>query len=159
LRDRAVRPLLLLLSLMSLPPAFATGAEALIIPYVAYRGYIPYVAYQGYPAGTGGVLLACVPAGMLVTHLAVGRVVRPHGNAWSRRVGAARSRGVRAGRPLTTLRLGDRVPDRLGRCLDVHPVPGSSSCPAQRLSSSVLQFVLEVGERCDLTIGVSIQRS
>lgn len=65
LRDAAVRPLLLL---QWLPPAFAVGAEALMVPYAAYRGYAP---------GSAGLLLACAPAGMLVADLVVGRFVRP----------------------------------------------------------------------------------
>jgi len=65
LRDPAVRPLLLL---QWLPPAFAVGAEALMVPYAAYRGY---------PAASAGLLLACAPAGMLLADLVVGRFVRP----------------------------------------------------------------------------------
>ncbi len=64
-RDPVIRPLLLL---QWLPPAFATGAEALVVPYVAYRNF---------PAGTVGLLMACVPAGMLAADLVVGRFLRP----------------------------------------------------------------------------------
>jgi predicted MFS family arabinose efflux permease len=65
LRDREVRALLLV---QWLPPSFVTGAEALVVPYAAERGY---------PAGSAGLLLASVPVGMLVGNLAVGRLVRP----------------------------------------------------------------------------------
>jgi MFS family permease len=65
-RDPVIRPLLLL---QWVPPAFATGAEALIVPYVAYRDL---------PAGAVGPLMACVPAGMLAADLAVGRLLRPN---------------------------------------------------------------------------------
>src|SRR5262245_30319043 len=65
LRDPAVRPLLLV---QWLPPAFITGAEALVVPYAAMRGFAP---------GSAGVLLACVPLGMLVGSVLFGRLVRP----------------------------------------------------------------------------------
>jgi hypothetical protein len=64
-RDPVVRPLLLV---QWLPPAFATGAEALIVPYTALRGF---------PAGAVGALMAAVPTGMLLADLAVGRLLRP----------------------------------------------------------------------------------
>ncbi|MFC1429904.1 MFS transporter [Streptacidiphilus sp. N1-3] len=51
-----------------LPSAFSAGAEGLV---VAYAGR------SGFPAGTAGPLLACLPIGMLVGDLAVGRFVRP----------------------------------------------------------------------------------
>jgi len=65
LRDTAVRRLLLI---QWLPPAFLTGVEAVVVPYAAGRAF---------PAGTVGGLLACVPAGMLVADLVVGRFLRP----------------------------------------------------------------------------------
>ncbi|EXG81092.1 MFS transporter [Cryptosporangium arvum] len=65
LADRRVRTLLLA---HWLPPAVTTGAEALLIPY-AERAH--------YPAGTGGLLLACSPIGMLLGNLAVGRLLGP----------------------------------------------------------------------------------
>lgn len=65
LRDPALRPLLLL---QWLPPAFVTGAEALVVPYAAMRGFSP---------GSAGLLLACVPVGMLAANVVVGRLVRP----------------------------------------------------------------------------------
>ncbi|WP_163511767.1 MFS transporter [Fodinicola acaciae] len=51
-----------------LPSGIAVGAEGLIIPYAAQRGF---------PPGAAGVLLACLPVGMLVGNLLVGRFVRP----------------------------------------------------------------------------------
>ncbi len=65
LADRRVRALLLA---QWLPPAFVTGAESLIVPYAAERGF---------PAGASGLLLACLPVGMLAGDLVVGRFVRP----------------------------------------------------------------------------------
>jgi len=63
--DRAVRVLLLA---TWLPPAFLTGAESLIVPYAARHGFA---------AGSPGLMLACVPAGMIAGDLAVGRLLRP----------------------------------------------------------------------------------
>jgi MFS family permease len=51
-----------------LPPACATGAESLLVPYVAARGL---------SAGVAGLLLACVPVGMMIGSLVLGRVVGP----------------------------------------------------------------------------------
>jgi predicted MFS family arabinose efflux permease len=51
-----------------LPSGIAVGAEGLIIPYAAQHGF---------PAGSSGFLLACLPVGMLIGNLAVGRFVRP----------------------------------------------------------------------------------
>lgn len=51
-----------------LPSGIAVGAEGLIIPYAAQRGF---------PPGVSGLLLACLPVGMLVGSLLVGRFVRP----------------------------------------------------------------------------------
>ncbi|HWS38416.1 MAG TPA: MFS transporter [Actinoplanes sp.] len=51
-----------------LPPAFAVGAEALLVAYGARRGF---------PTGTGAILMAAPPIGMLLGDLAVGRFVRP----------------------------------------------------------------------------------
>ncbi|WP_279582124.1 MFS transporter [Fodinicola feengrottensis] len=65
LSDRSIRRLLFA---QWLPAMFVTGAEALVIPYAAERGF---------PAGTTGFLLACVPVGMLSGNLAVGRLARP----------------------------------------------------------------------------------
>jgi len=65
LRDRTIRALILA---QWLPPACVTGAESLIVPYVAVRGL---------PAQTGGLLLACLPVGMMIGSLVVGRVVGP----------------------------------------------------------------------------------
>jgi predicted MFS family arabinose efflux permease len=65
LRDRRVRALLLV---QWLPPAFITGAEALVVPYAAERGFAP---------GAAGLMLAFVPAGMLAGNLAVGRLLSP----------------------------------------------------------------------------------
>jgi len=53
-----------------LPPAFATGAEALLIPYATQRRY---------PGPAIGLLLAAVPLGMLVADVIVGRLIRPAG--------------------------------------------------------------------------------
>ena len=49
-----------------LPPAFVTGAESLMVPYVSARGL---------PAGSAGLLLACLPMGMLIGGLVVGRIL------------------------------------------------------------------------------------
>jgi predicted MFS family arabinose efflux permease len=65
LGDAAVRRLLLA---QWLPPAFVTAAESLLVPYAAGRGY---------PAGVPGLLLACVPVGMIAGDVVVGRLVRP----------------------------------------------------------------------------------
>ncbi|MGE5287930.1 MAG: MFS transporter [Micromonosporaceae bacterium] len=63
--NRAVRVLLLA---NWLPPAFVTGAESLIVPYSARRGF---------PAGAPALMLACLPAGMIASDLAVGRLLPP----------------------------------------------------------------------------------
>lgn len=65
LADPAVRGLLLA---QWLPAWFATGAEALIVPYTASLGR---------PAGTAGPLLAAVPVGMLLGEVLVGRFCPP----------------------------------------------------------------------------------
>src|SRR6185369_16449644 len=67
LGDPPVRRLLLM---QWLPPMFAVGAESLLIPYAASRGFA---------ASASGLLLAAVPLGMLVSGLVVGRLVRPAG--------------------------------------------------------------------------------
>ncbi|MFG2043412.1 MFS transporter [Dactylosporangium sp. NPDC048998] len=67
LRDRTIRRLLLI---QWLPPAFITGAEALMVPYAAGRGF---------PVGVAGWLLAAIPVGMIAGNVVVGRLVRP---AW-----------------------------------------------------------------------------
>jgi predicted MFS family arabinose efflux permease len=53
---------------MWLPPAFVTGAESLLIPFAALRGF---------PDGSAGLLLACVPVGMLIGNFAVARLLAP----------------------------------------------------------------------------------
>jgi MFS family permease len=53
-----------------LPPTFAVGAEALLIPYAAVRHF---------PPSATGLLLAAVPLGMLISGVVVGRLVRPAG--------------------------------------------------------------------------------
>ncbi|TCO48923.1 MFS transporter [Actinocrispum wychmicini] len=63
--DRTTRNLILA---QWLPSAFVTGAESLLVPYAAVRGQ---------PVETGGLLLACLPVGMMIGSLAVGRFVRP----------------------------------------------------------------------------------
>ncbi|WP_256177898.1 MFS transporter [Kitasatospora aureofaciens] len=65
LRDRAVRRLLLA---QWLPSAFVAGAEGLIVAYAGARGF---------PAGSYAILLACLPIGMLLGDLLVGRLLRP----------------------------------------------------------------------------------
>ncbi|MEV0038479.1 MFS transporter [Streptomyces sp. NPDC050804] len=65
LADRRVRTLLLA---QWLPPMFVTGAESLIVPFVSDNRM---------PDGSTGLLLACLPVGMLAGDLAVGRFVRP----------------------------------------------------------------------------------
>jgi MFS family permease len=65
LRDPTVRALLLV---QWLPPAFLTGAEALVVPYIAARG-------EG--AGVAGLVLATTPVGMLLGSLVVGRLLAP----------------------------------------------------------------------------------
>ncbi|WP_426508632.1 MFS transporter [Dactylosporangium sp. McL0621] len=65
LRDRTVRRLLLV---QWLPPAFITGAEALMVPYAAGRGF---------PVGVAGWLLAAIPVGMVGGNLVVGRLLAP----------------------------------------------------------------------------------
>jgi hypothetical protein len=63
--DPAVRILLLA---TWLPPALLTGAESLIVPYAAQHHF---------GAGAPGLLLACVPAGMIAGDFAAGRLLRP----------------------------------------------------------------------------------
>lgn len=65
LGDRAVRRLLIV---QWLPASLFVGAESLLVPYGAARGF---------STGTPGLLLACVPAGMLAGNLVFGRLVRP----------------------------------------------------------------------------------
>ncbi|MFF3752494.1 MFS transporter [Streptomyces sp. NPDC002018] len=65
LADRRVRALLLA---QWLPPMFVAGAESLIVPFVSDHRM---------PDGSAGLLLACLPVGMLTGDLAVGRFVRP----------------------------------------------------------------------------------
>ncbi|MYW97932.1 MFS transporter [Amycolatopsis rubida] len=61
----AVRKLLLV---QCIPSGFAAAAESLLIPYCAERQFTSTQA---------GFLLACLPAGMLVGDLAVGRLLEP----------------------------------------------------------------------------------
>jgi predicted MFS family arabinose efflux permease len=63
LRDRTIRVLILA---QWLPPACVTGAESLIVPYVAVRGL---------PVEAGGLLLACMPVGMMIGSWLIGRWV------------------------------------------------------------------------------------
>ncbi|WP_370414571.1 MFS transporter [Streptomyces fradiae] len=65
LRGRPVRRLMLA---QWLPPAFVAGAEGLIVAYAGARGFAP---------GWYAVLMACLPVGMLVGDLLVGRLLRP----------------------------------------------------------------------------------
>lgn len=65
LRGRTVRRLLLA---QWLPAAFITGAEGLIVAYAGGRHFAP---------GWYAVLMSCVPVGMLVGDLLVGRLLRP----------------------------------------------------------------------------------
>ncbi|MFJ9447428.1 MFS transporter [Kitasatospora sp. NPDC101235] len=65
LRDRAVRRLMLA---QWLPSGFVAGAEGLIVAYTGTRGF---------PAGSYAMLLACLPVGMLLGDLLVGRLLRP----------------------------------------------------------------------------------
>ncbi|MCZ4097733.1 MFS transporter [Streptomyces sp. So13.3] len=51
-----------------LPSAFAASAESLVVPFAGWRGF---------PDGTAGFLLACLPVGMLLGNLVVGRFVLP----------------------------------------------------------------------------------
>ncbi|HEY2309328.1 MAG TPA: MFS transporter [Streptosporangiaceae bacterium] len=63
--DPAVRILLLA---TWLPPAFLAAAESLIVPYAAQHRF---------PASSPGLLLACVPVGMIAGDFAAGRLLRP----------------------------------------------------------------------------------
>lgn len=63
--DPAVRILLLA---TWLPPAFLAAAESLIVPYAGQHRF---------PASSPGLLLACVPAGMIAGDFAAGRLLRP----------------------------------------------------------------------------------
>ncbi|MFI7006411.1 MFS transporter [Streptomyces sp. NPDC050145] len=65
LRGRTVRRLMLA---QWLPPAFVAGAEGLIVAYAGGRDFAP---------GWYAVLMACLPVGMLVGNLRVGRLLRP----------------------------------------------------------------------------------
>lgn len=65
LRDGPVRSLLIA---QWLPSAFVAGAESLVVAYSGHRRFA---------AGTYGLLLACLPVGMLVGDLLVGRLLRP----------------------------------------------------------------------------------
>lgn len=65
LTDRTVRALLLA---QWLPSAFVAAAESLVIPYASVRGF---------PASAPGLLLACIPVGMMIGNLVVGRMLRP----------------------------------------------------------------------------------
>ncbi|WP_430787511.1 MFS transporter [Actinoplanes sp. G11-F43] len=65
LSDRGLRGLFLA---QWLPTAFAVGAEALLVSYGARRGF---------PPGSGALLMAASPVGMLLGNLVVGRLLRP----------------------------------------------------------------------------------
>ncbi|MFB6816743.1 MFS transporter [Streptomyces sp. NPDC056347] len=65
LHGRTVRRLMLA---QWLPPAFVAGAEGLIVAYAGERGFAP---------GRYAVLMGCLPVGMLVGDLLVGRLLRP----------------------------------------------------------------------------------
>ncbi|TQS45360.1 MFS transporter [Cryptosporangium phraense] len=65
LGDRRVRVLMLA---QWLPPAVGTGGEALLIPYAEVRHF---------PTGSGGLLLACSPIGMMIGDIVVARLVAP----------------------------------------------------------------------------------
>ncbi|MFB7277971.1 MFS transporter [Streptomyces hydrogenans] len=65
LRARTVRRLVLA---QWLPPAFVAGAEGLIVAYAGGRHFAP---------GWYAVLMGCLPAGMLVGDLLMGRLLRP----------------------------------------------------------------------------------
>ncbi|MFD6872619.1 MFS transporter, partial [Streptomyces koyangensis] len=65
LRGRTVRRLMLA---QWLPPAFVAGAEGLIVAYAGERHFAP---------GWYAVLMGCLPVGMLVGDLLVGRLLRP----------------------------------------------------------------------------------
>ncbi|MEC4575748.1 MFS transporter [Streptomyces virginiae] len=65
LRRRRVRRLMLA---QWLPPAFAAGAEGLIVAYAGEHHFAP---------GWYAVLMGCLPAGMLVGDLLVGRLLLP----------------------------------------------------------------------------------
>ncbi|MFC6887003.1 MFS transporter [Actinomadura yumaensis] len=65
LADPAVRALLLA---QWLPPAFVAGAESLLVPYAAVRGY---------PEGTAALLMGCSAGGMLLGNVAGARLLTP----------------------------------------------------------------------------------
>ncbi|MEU9204440.1 MFS transporter [Streptomyces sp. NPDC048332] len=65
LRGHAVRRLMLA---QWLPPAFVAGAEGLIVAYAGEHHFAP---------GWYAVLMGCLPVGMLVGDLLVGRLLRP----------------------------------------------------------------------------------
>ncbi|MFI5953707.1 MFS transporter [Cryptosporangium sp. NPDC051539] len=65
LADRRIRILMLA---QWLPAAVGTGGEALLIPYAEV---------QHFPTGSGGLLLACSPVGMLVGDVVVARLLAP----------------------------------------------------------------------------------
>jgi MFS family permease len=65
LRGHTVRRLMLA---QWLPPAFVAGAEGLIVAYAGGRHFAP---------GWYAVLMGCLPVGMLVGDLLVGRLLRP----------------------------------------------------------------------------------
>lgn len=73
LRDPVVRALLLV---QWLPLAFVSGAESLLVPYADRNGH---------PPGSAGLLLACVPVGMIVGNLVTTRLrpaLRERLTAW-----------------------------------------------------------------------------
>jgi hypothetical protein len=64
----ATPPVRRLLLVHWLPPAFAVGAESLLVVYAQTRGL---------PPGSGGLLLACLPVGMIIGNLVAGRLLTP----------------------------------------------------------------------------------
>jgi predicted MFS family arabinose efflux permease len=64
----ATPPVRRLLVVHWLPPAFAVGAESLLVVYAQTRGL---------PPGSGGLLLACLPVGMIIGNLVAGRLLTP----------------------------------------------------------------------------------
>ncbi|RZS41196.1 putative MFS family arabinose efflux permease [Herbihabitans rhizosphaerae] len=65
LGTRSIRSLLIA---QWLPPALAIGGESLLVPYANARGF---------PASAGGIMLACIPVGMLAGEFVVAKLVPP----------------------------------------------------------------------------------
>ena len=92
-RDHAVRGQLLA---QAVPPSLVTGAEGLVVAYVAQVGL---------PSSAAGLLLACVPVGMGLGNLAVGRWCAP-----ARRERLSRPLLVALGGPLVLMALRPPLP-------------------------------------------------